>query len=102
MSKEFNNYINTQNSNNFEFNRELGYEIDKNIYVSLMGQYFPTPAVMDHPMLSRRLTSEEYEQATDMFFGAGLINGFSQDLDSATEEYVPNFDLNILKKILNK
>ena len=27
MSKEFNNYINTQNSNNFEFNRELGYEI---------------------------------------------------------------------------
>ncbi len=77
-------------------------EIDKNIYVSLMGQYFPTPAVIDHPMLSRRLTSEEYEQATDMFFGAGLINGFSQDLDSATEEYVPNFDLNILKRILNK
>ncbi len=75
-------------------------EIDKKMYVSLMGQYFPTPAVQNHPTLSRRLTAEEYDKATDMFFEAGLSNGFSQDLDSATEEYVPNFDLSCLKKIL--
>ena len=77
-------------------------DIDKDLYVSLMGQYFPTPAVKDHPVLFRRLTTEEYEKATDMFFEAGLKNGFAQDLDSATEEYVPNFDLDLLKNILNK
>lgn len=77
-------------------------EIDKDMFVSLMGQYFPTPAVKDHKKLSRRLTAEEYEEATDMFFEAGLKNGFSQELDSATEEYVPDFDLDLLKNILNK
>ena len=77
-------------------------DIDSDMYVSLMGQYFPTPAVQDHQTLSRRLTAEEYERATDMFFEAGLKNGFSQELDSAKEEYVPNFDLDLLKNILNK
>lgn len=67
--------------------------IDKNMFVSLMGQYFPTPAVQNHPVLSRRITQEEYDEATDAFFDAGLTNGFSQELDSATEEYVPDFDL---------
>ena len=76
--------------------------VDKDMFVSLMGQYFPTPAVKNHPVLSRRLTEEEYEEATEMFFDAGLRNGFSQELDSATEEYVPDFDLNILKDILYK
>lgn len=77
-------------------------DIDKDMYVSLMGQYFPTPAVQNHPTLSRRLTAEEYDKATDMFFAAGLSNGFSQELDSATEEYVPNFDLDALRKILRR
>jgi len=72
------------------------------MFVSLMGQYFPTPAVKNHPVLSRKLTEEEYEEATEMFFDAGLRNGFSQELESATEEYVPDFDLNILKNILYK
>lgn len=76
--------------------------IDDTMYVSLMGQYFPTPAVLNHPILSRRITEDEYDQATQMFFDAGLQNGFSQELDSATEEYVPDFDLNALQEILKK
>lgn len=74
--------------------------IDKDLFVSLMGQYFPTPNVERHPILSRRITQQEYDKATQMFFDSGLQNGFSQDLDSATEEYVPNFDLPPLKRIL--
>lgn len=74
--------------------------IDKNMIVSLMGQYFPTPAVETHPVLFRRITQEEYDEATDAFFDAGLTNGFSQELDSATEEYVPDFDLQALQAIL--
>ena len=74
--------------------------VDKDMFVSLMGQYFPTPAVENHPVLSRRITQEEYDEATDAFFEAGLTNGFSQELDSATEEYVPDFDLQALQAIL--
>lgn len=76
--------------------------IDDTMYVSLMGQYFPTPNVENHPILSRCITEDEYDQATQAFFDAGLQNGFSQELDSATEEYVPDFDLQALQQILNE
>lgn len=76
--------------------------IDDTMYVSLMGQYFPTPNVENHPILSRRITEDEYDQATQAFFDAGLQNGFSQELDSATEEYVPDFDLQALQEILHE
>lgn len=76
--------------------------VDKSLYVSLMGQYFPTDNVKNHPTLSRRLTANEYDEAIDSFFSAGLYNGFSQDLDSATEEYVPDFDLHEVRNIINK
>lgn len=76
--------------------------IDDTMYVSLMGQYFPTPNVENHPILSRRITEDEYDQATQAFFDAGMQNGFSQELDSATEEYVPDFDLQALQEILHE
>lgn len=76
--------------------------IDDTMYVSLMGQYFPTPNVDNHPILSRRITEDEYDQAMQAFFDAGLQNGFSQELDSATEEYVPDFDLDALQEILHE
>lgn len=76
--------------------------IDDTVYVSLMGQYFPTSNVENHPILSRRITEDEYDQATQAFFDAGLQNGFSQELDSATEEYVPDFDLDALQEILHE
>lgn len=76
--------------------------IDDTMYVSLMGQYFPTPNVENHPILTRRITEDEYDQATQAFFDAGLQNGFSQELDSATEEYVPDFDLDALQEILHE
>lgn len=76
--------------------------VDKSLYVSLMGQYFPTDNVKDHPTLSRRITQDEYNKAIDAFFASGLCNGFSQELDSATEEYVPDFDLASVRAILEK
>ncbi len=76
-------------------------EIDKGMFVSVMGQYFPVPAVEGHPALGRRLNELEYNTAVNAFFDAGLTNGFSQELDSAKEEYVPDFDLEELKKIIS-
>lgn len=77
-------------------------DIDKSLYVSLMGQYFPTPAVSEDKTLGRRITQEEYDKATDIFFELGLTNGFCQELSSATEEYVPDFDLDEVRRILLK
>ena len=78
--------------------------VDKEMYVSVMAQYFPTPRVAEHPLLSRRITAEEYDRALDAFFAAGLKNGFSQESDSATEEYVPDFtdSIRTLKRLLGR
>ena len=81
--------------------REIA-RIDKAMFVSLMGQYFPTPAVANDNVLGRRLTQEEYEAAAEIFFEAGLSNGFCQELSSATEAYVPDFDLDEVREILLK
>ncbi|MEG1529470.1 MAG: 4Fe-4S cluster-binding domain-containing protein [Clostridia bacterium] len=75
-------------------------DIDYTMYVSLMCQYFPTAGVKGHSKLDRRLTQDEYDKATEYFFNAGLKNGFSQELESAKEEYVPSFDIDKLKKII--
>ncbi|MEG2688639.1 MAG: radical SAM protein, partial [Clostridia bacterium] len=75
-------------------------DIDYTMYCSLMCQYFPTAGVKGHGKLDRRLTQDEYDKATEYFFSAGLKNGFSQELESAKEEYVPSFDLDALKKIV--
>lgn len=74
--------------------------IDKNMFVSVMAQYFPTPAVANHPVLSRRITREEYDAAVEAFFAAGLNNGLSQDPESATEDYVPDFDAEEVLRLL--
>lgn len=76
-------------------------DVDDTLYVSLMGQYFPTPAVAEHPVLSRRITEKEYDEATDAFFSQGLVNGFSQELSSAVEDYVPDFDVGALAALLS-
>lgn len=78
--------------------------VDKTLYVSVMAQYFPTPAVASHHLLSRRVTEKEYRAALNSFFAAGLENGFSQDTDSATEDYVPDFTSSIdeIKELLGR
>lgn len=75
-------------------------QIDKDMLVSVMAQYFPTAAVSG-TKYDRRLTDAEYDAAVDAFFEAGLSKGFSQDLESGIEDYVPSFDLDELAKILN-
>ena len=68
--------------------------------VSVMAQYFPVPAVSG-TSIDRRLTQNEYDDAIDAFFDAGLKSGYMQELGSATEEYVPDFDLDELQAVLD-
>jgi len=53
--------------------------ISKNTHISLMSQYFPAYKAKDYPVLSRRITPEEYKEAIEDFKNAGLINGWLQE-----------------------
>lgn len=68
--------------------------------VSIMAQYFPTPNVLSHPVLSKRVTYKEYKTVLDYVEYLGITDGFIQDAESATEEYVPDFDLALVNKRL--
>ena len=63
------------------------------VLFSLMSQYTPCGDLTDFPELTRRITSEEYEEATAYLDASGIEDGFYQELSSAEEEYIPDFDL---------
>jgi len=54
-------------------------DIDRELHVSLMMQYFPAHGAHEIPELSRKLTVQEQEAARSAFFDAGLRNGWIQD-----------------------
>ena len=58
------------------------------VLVSLMGQYTPN----GHGGPDRRLTQQEYSRAVDYMAALGLLEGYTQGLDSAEAEYTPPFD----------
>ena len=62
-----------------------------NIYISLMNQYTPMPNMA--PPLNRKVTREEYHQLLDYAEKLGLKNGFTQDFGTASESFIPAFDL---------
>ena len=70
---------------------KISKNFDKKIYVSLMGQYIPQDKAIEYEELNRKITKEEYDEVIDYFFEVGLENGFMQELDSASEEYIPEF-----------
>lgn len=74
--------------------------VDKNMYISLMSQYFPPRELP--PPLNRRLTKREYNGVVEYMLEKGFCNGWTQELSSATEDYVPNFDLGEVEKILEE
>lgn len=63
------------------------------VYVSLLNQYTPMYFAKERQTLNRRLTSFEYQKVADYFLKIGLENGYLQKKSSATETYIPIFDL---------
>ena len=62
-------------------------------YISLMAQYTPFGKLENTPELQRKITRREYEKVVDYALGIGFHNIYTQDFDSATEDYIPDFDL---------
>ena len=59
----------------------LAEEISKDVYISLMSQYFPAYKANEHKELSRRITADEYEEAYQIMQKYGLENGWVQEFE---------------------
>lgn len=66
--------------------------MNNNIYVSIMAQYFPTYKARELDELNRKLTKEEYEKVENYLYELELENGYIQELGEHEEEYVPKWD----------
>ena len=62
-------------------------------HISLMAQYTPMGKLDTVPELQRRITAREYEKVVSYALELGFDNIYTQDYSSATEEYIPSFDL---------
>ena len=64
------------------------------VFFSLMRQYLPCGKVSDSsfPELNRRVTDEEYQEVEDYLFASGIEDGFVQDAESASCDFIPHFD----------
>ena len=58
----------------------LAEEISKDVYISLMSQYFPAHKTAEFPEINRRITSDEYEEAYQIMRKHGLENGWVQEI----------------------
>lgn len=57
----------------------LSESLSRDIYVSLMDQYFPAYKAIDHKQLSHRITLDEYHYAIKSYSHYGLHNGWIQE-----------------------
>ena len=64
-----------------------------NIYISIMNQYTPMPSVADHPVLSRKVTEEEYARVLDFADKIGIEKGFVQEGEAVSKSFIPDWDL---------
>jgi putative pyruvate formate lyase activating enzyme len=62
------------------------------VLFSLMSQFTPLADMQKYPELSRTVTQEEYERSRAYLDASRIRNGFYQELCSATEEFIPDFD----------
>lgn len=83
--------LNTKNSINI-----LNY-ISENygdkVLVSLMAQYVPFGKANEFPEINRKITKREYDKVLNYLEKSGL-EGFVQELSSASKDYIPDFNLN--------
>lgn len=63
------------------------------IFISIMSQYTPCTDLEKYPEINRKLTPEEYDEVVDYAVEIGVENGFLQEGESASESFIPPFDL---------
>lgn len=64
---------------------------DRQVLVSLMCQYVPVNRAHDFPKINRTITRREYDKVKSALYSLGL-DGFTQDLTSASTDFIPDWD----------
>ncbi|WP_294952635.1 radical SAM protein [uncultured Eubacterium sp.] len=62
-------------------------------YISVMAQYVPCTDLSEYKEINRKITKREYDKIVNHILELGLEKVFLQKLESATEDYIPDFDL---------
>ena len=58
-----------------------------------MAQYTPYGKIENYPELQRKITEREYNKVLTFAEELGFENIYSQDFDSSSEKFIPDFDL---------
>ena len=69
----------------------LKENIDSEVYISIMAQYFPAYLAKEDKYINRKLTKKEYKEIENYVYELNFENGYMQDLGEHEEEYVPDF-----------
>ena len=69
----------------------INENINHDVYVSVMAQYFPTYLAKEDKTINRKINKDEYEKVENYLYSLDLENGYIQELGEHEEEYVPNF-----------
>lgn len=67
--------------------------LNEEVYVSVMAQYFPTYKARESKELNRKISIKEYREVENYLYFLDIKNGYMQDLGNHEEEFVPKFDL---------
>jgi len=70
-----------QTENSLAVLKAIRKGISPAVPLSLMAQYTPIPAVMNHPLLGRRLTRGEYERVVEAALDLGFEELYTQEVD---------------------
>ena len=71
----------------------LKENMDEQVYIDIMAQYFPTYKAKEMKDLNRKLTKEEYQEIENYVYDLDIQNGYMQELGEHEEEYVPKWDI---------
>ncbi len=67
------------------------------VIISIMNQYTPINKILEYENLNRKVTSEEYDRVINFASELGVRNAFIQEGDAASESFIPDFDMNVIK-----
>lgn len=69
----------------------ISKNMNANVYVSVMAQYFPEYKACEREDINRKLTKKEYAEIQEYVQKLGIQNGYMQDLEENEKQYVPKW-----------
>ena len=73
----------------------INENLSKDIFVSIMAQYFPTYKSIEEIDLNRKLNRKEYERIIKYFDKLNIENGYIQEIEENEKKYVPDWNFSM-------